>query len=406
MPDKSMFRNIKIKTTPQEITLEASVDLTLEEVLRINKLPTSLFQGYILNTKDPEKRQTPIPLNIKIKEIDTENEIIIQCIRNTDLRQVLPQKIFYKKANDAITILRDLDIEEKECSETIYEINETEAKNIVTKEVENFMKEFSKAKKIILGISGGGDSNTLVRSLKNFSINNKNEYICFTLVFDPIWPDSGARRASELCEENKIEHYIYNAKDIEKVLKMKGKLEDFFDEFSKLFGDNTSHFFATYIISLVAKRLCKKYKTDEYGLGYNREDILAELIFSLMNGQKPLSFPMREFGGIKLLMPLWKIPKRILDACYPKYSIKNYQERIDKTTAQRSIIYYLAHAIEDTYYDLGLSLMVGIKKLFSKEWSKLKHDKEYDLYISEYAEKDKIDEVKNLLKKYFTIPID
>ena len=400
-----MFRNVKIKTTPQELILEAPVDLTLQEVLRINKLPVSLFQGYIFNTKNLEKKQIPIPLNLKIKDIDAENEIIIQCIRNTDLRQVLPQKIFYKKADGAITILRDLNIEEKECSETTYEINETEAKNIVAKEVEIFMEEFSRAKKIVLGISGGGDSNTLVRSLKKFSINNKNEYICFTLVFDPIWPDSGAERASELCKENKIEHHIYNSKDIKKILKMRGKLEDFFDEFSKLFGDNTSHFFATYIISLVARMLCKKHKTDEYGLGYNREDVLAELTFSLMNGQKPLSFPIRNFGSIKLLMPLWKIPKKILDACYPKYSIKNYQERIDKTTAQRSIIYYLAHAIEDAYYDLGLSLMVGIKKLFSGEWSKLKHDQEYDLYLSEYAEKDKIDEVKNLLKKYFTIPI-
>jgi len=326
-----MFRNIKIKTTPQEITLKVPDELTLEEILHINRLPTNLFQGYIITSK---KETKPIPLNRRLKDIDENNEIILQCIRNTDLRQVLPQKTVYKKSENPITILRDLNIADKKCSETLYEINEKEAKNIVATEVGNFMKEYSHASKVMVGISGGGDSNTLVRSLKEFSTKNKlsKQYICFTLVFDPIWPNSGMKRASELCKENRIEHLIYKKKDIEKLLEMKGGLEDFFTEFSKNFGENTSHFFATYLISLVARRLCKNYKTNEYYLGFNREDILAELLFSLMNGHKPLSFPIREFGSIKLLMPLWKIPKKILDACYPKYSIKNYRERMDTTT--------------------------------------------------------------------------
>jgi len=66
-------------------------------------------------------------------------------------------------------------------------------------------------------------------------------------------------------------------------------------------------------------------------------------------------------------MPLWEIPKIILDACYPKYSIENYQERMDTTTFQRGIIYYLAHSIDNIYNiynNLGLSLMYGVQKNF------------------------------------------
>ena len=394
-----MFRNIKIKTAAQEITIKAFDSLTLEEILRINRIPVNLFQGYVFDNKG---RLKPIPLNTRPLDFSEDTEIILQCIRNTDLRQVLPQKTFYKKANNPVVVLHDLNFGEQECTEIIHELNPDSARKIVEDKVSNFMAEHSSAVKIVAGISGGGDSNTLVRSLKKTSTDSdRKEIICFTLVFDPIWPASAAERATELCRKNNVQHFIYSNKEIESLLSMRGNLKDFYSEFSQSFGDNTSHFFATYLISLIARKLCYKHKTDEYCLGFNREDVLAELLFSLMNGHKPLAFPVRTFGKIKLLMPLWEIPKIILDACYPKYSIENYQERMDATTFQRSIIYYLAHSIDDVYNNLGLSLMHGIQKIFKNDWSKLQHDKDWDLYISEYAEQAKIREVKEILRKYF-----
>jgi hypothetical protein len=395
-----MFRNIKIKTVSQEIIIKAPNVLTLEEILRVNRIPTNLFQGYILEIEGKTK---PTPLNIRLADLPKDAEIILQCIRNTDLRQVLPQKIFYQKTNNPIIALHELNINPKECTETVYELNADSAKEIVENKVSEFIKENSKADKTIAGISGGGDSNTLVRSLKKAAPNK--EIIYFTLVFDPIWPTSAAKRAAELCEENNVSHRIYNEKEIENLLQMRGSLEKFYNEFSQNFGDNTSHFFATYLISLVARKLCREHGTNEYCLGFNREDVLAELLFSLMNGHKPLAFPVRQFGDIRLLMPLWEIPKIVLDACYPKYSIENYQERMDTTTFQRGIIYYIAHGIEDVYNNLGLSLMQGIRKLFEGNWSELKPDKDWDLYISEYAEPERIAEVKKLLQKYFNFPI-
>lgn len=401
-----MFRNIKIKTAAQEITIRALDGLTLEEILRVNRIPTNLFQGYVI---DEEKNLKPIPLNIRPADLSDNAEIVLQCIRNTDLRQVLPQKTFYKKATDPITALHDLDFGEKECTETIHELNADLARKIVEGKVFKFMKEHSNASKVVAGISGGGDSNTLVRSLRKALVDNDNgdekEITCFTLVFDPIWPASAAKRAVELCKENHVQHFVYKNSEIEKLLEMRGSLEDFYTEFGQNFGNNTSHFFATYLISLIARKLCHEHGTNEYCLGFNREDVLAELMFSLMNGHKPLAFPVRQFGDIKLLMPLWEIPKIVLDTCYPKYSLENYIERDDMTTFQRGIVYYLAHSIDDVYSNLGLSLMNGVQKIFKNNWSELKHDKNWDLYISEYAEPTKVNEVKKLLQKYLNFPV-
>jgi len=394
-------REIKIiiKTVSQEIELISSDQFTLEQVLRLNGLPTTLFQAYV---KDRRGKLFPVPTNKHLGDLEDDQSVVLQCVRNTDLKQVIPQKSFQKESVEKpIIVVKDLDFVDDECVETVSEISQTDALNIVESQIGRFMDENSKADKVVAGISGGGDSNTLVRSLKKRSDQKGAELTCFTLVLDPIWPASGARRASELCEANQVEHVIYQPEDIEKLLDMKGSLEDFYIEFSKIFGEQTSHFLATYLISLVARKLCKKNNTTEYCLGFNREDVLAELMFSLMNGHSPLSFPTRDFGKIRLLMPLWRVPKIMLDACYPDYSLENYKEREDKTTFQRGIIYYIAHGIGDVYNNLDISIMEGTRKLFDGKWQELEHHDDLDLYISEHASSSSIKASKDLLKKYF-----
>jgi len=399
-----MTRNIIISTSSQKINFQTPVELTLEQILLCYKLPTNLFQGFI--TED-NGRIKPIPLNIYLQDINESSNVILQCIRNIDLKQILPQKTLNKKIENPINILRDYDIGNHDCEETVTEIDDNVAKDIVSDKVKKFMQENSDENTLIVGISGGGDSNTLVKSLKDYSTQHSptKKYLCFTLTLDPIWPEEGARRAQELCQKYSVDHRIFDEKAIENFLGMRASLQDFYKEFLNKFGRDTQNFFATYIIARVARKLCIQSKTNEFCLGFNREDLLAEIIFALMNGRKPLEYPVRMFDNMKLLMPLWDIPKKLLDSCYPKYSLENYQEREvgdERGTFQRSLIFYLGHAFDDIYNNFGLSFMIGIKKLFKNNWGKLKQKTaKNDLYIYEYANGKSLQEVEVFLKKYF-----
>lgn len=113
---------------------------------------------------------------------------------------------------------------------------------------------------------------------------------------------------------------------------------------------------------------CTPTTSDQLGghhlaLGYNREDILAELLFCLINGRRPMPFPVRRMNAVDCVLPVWDIPKSLLDACYPAYSESNYTERVDTTTVQRSSIYFIAHCLDALVPQLSISLLRGIARL-------------------------------------------
>lgn len=396
-----MLRSIIVKTVSEEIVLVAPDSYRIDEVLRSKRLYPSLFQGYTRDTSGIK----PIPLRTLIRDIPHDTEILARCIRNTDFRHVLPQKTFRNSNKDSVVSISDFNLGKDKCTENVQDLDPESAKELVRNKIVEFLSLHNKSKKIVVGISGGGDSNTLAQGLRRFTetYNTDKDFICYTIIFESIWPGSASERATTLCKEYGLSHQSLEATDVEKLCGINpGGLQELYEQYRKKYGEDTNHFLGTYLISLVGRKLCEQHGAKEYILGFNREDLLADLIFSLMNGQKPLSFPIRNFGDIELLMPLWDIPKILLDACYPKYSLTNYDERAeDESTYQRSIIYYLAHGIEDVYPNLGLSLMKGAQKIFSDNWANLNSEKEFDLFTSEYADKEKIEDMKNFLKNYF-----
>lgn len=97
---------------------------------------------------------------------------------------------------------------------------------------------------------------------------------------------------------------------------MQGSPTALWAEFAEQYGSDTSHFFGTFFVNLVGRRICEEVSGRHLLLGYNREDILAELLFCLMNGCRPMSFPIRQMNTAKCVLPVWDVPKNLLDACY------------------------------------------------------------------------------------------
>jgi hypothetical protein len=122
-----------------------------------------------------------------------------------------------------------------------------------------------------------------------------------------------------------------------------------------------------------------------------------------MNGRRPLPYPVRRMGNVNCLFPLWQMPKHLLDACYPRYSVSNYRERVDTTTPQRSAIYFLAHCLDALGPQISLSLMEGVAALMDSinGWEELSPINGTPLMRTQWSDADTENQVLGLLRDYF-----
>ena len=120
----------------------------------------------------------------------------------------------------------------------------------------------------------------------------------------------------------------------------------------------------------------KKNDTQAIVTGLNLEDILAECLFSTIKGSIPPPFPVRPIDGIPFWHPLYQIPKKIIDGCYPKYSLQNYNDRYPSKMLGRAIPYYLAQSMHGLIPGVEFDLLEGFKEIS-------KQNKSYGVFDSQ-----------------------
>lgn len=112
--------------------------------------------------------------------------------------------------------------------------------------------------------------------------------------------------------------------------------------------------------------------------------------------------------GSRTAIPVTTVPAALpadalLDACYPEYSERNYSERDDLTTTQRSSVYFLAHCVDALAPQLSISLMTGVKRLMDDidGWQQLFPVVGTPLMTTGQADRQVQDDVLGLLHRYF-----
>jgi hypothetical protein len=275
-----------------------------------------------------------------------------------------------------------------------------QAQQMVSDEVLAFEREHRISEAgCVFGISGGGDSNALAYGLANAM--PKDRLLAFTLVFGAVFSAEAAVRAGLLCQELGIEHQVLRPDAIAELLGITTSLDELYADFSAVFTSEALHFFGTFLVLRTARRLAKERGHRDLAFGYNREDLLAEALFMVMNGNHPLPFPVRPVGAHRVVMPVWRVPKLLLDACHPRFSLENYRERDPHTTRQRSLVFFLAHSMDSAYPSLGLSLLTGLSAAFADNWGTLSHVDDLDVFVTEQASKENVEQVRELLSRHF-----
>ncbi|PPG54221.1 hypothetical protein C5C41_05100 [Rathayibacter sp. AY1E9] len=368
---------------------------TIDDLLALNGIPRTMVQAYL----ERGVALTPVPGWTRLPDVPSDvNRIVVRALRNTLFETILPWGDDARTAGEGagisgISFAEDVAVAEGALLEA------ERAKELVTGQVVDFVKEHGVSQRgCVFGVSGGGDSNALAFGLA--SGMPPDRLSAFTLVFGDVMTAAAADRASVLCQDLGIAHQVYSEDETAVLLGLRTSLPEMYDDFQHAFGEEAVHFFGTFLILRAARTIAHRHGFGDLAFGYNREDLLAELTFTLMNGRAPLAYPVRPLGHQRIIMPVWRAPKVLLDACHPRFSLENYRERDAQTTRQRSLAFYLGHSFDSTYPGFGLSVLDGASRAFTGSFSPLSHNAELDVFVTQDATQERIERVRGALLRH------
>ena len=300
------------------------------------------------------------PLNELLNINDT---VIIQPNRNINYDLVANKRIVIKETEGAsaeYTFSSETDSKELHH----IEFDSFACKEYVLHEVNSFISSANveKSKPIVFGISGGGDSNTLIEAFIKSQKIEKDQIIAVMCLGLPTW-DSAKERAMALCNRFGIKLHFVLPEDICKLLG-KRPASDWFSGFDEVFNDSEmAEILGTLVVRLALQQKARELNAQAVVIGLNLEDLLAESYLRLMQGRLPLPFPIRVIDDVSIMYPLYRIPKKLLDGCHPKYSLENYQQRVSDRIQGRAVVYHLAQYLNSIIPSSEFDMIDGLRKL-------------------------------------------
>lgn len=373
---------------------------TLLSTLASLRLPHTMFQAYLVRS---DTDFAPIPSWTRLDALKTETGIVLlRALRNTLFDTIIP-----RLEEEGLALATGVGVEQIIPSDdgtlvtfSRVTLDPPAAQRLVTDEVASFLADHESASRgCVFGLSGGGDSNALAYGLR--AALPPDRLFAFTLVFRDVMTQAAADRATVVCQDLGIHHTVIQPDELAELLGVTTSLDALYDDFSGAFGSEALHFFGTFMILKAARTLARRHECTDLAFGYNREDLLAELLFMLLNGRRPLAYPVRPLGDQRIIMPVWRIPKLVLDACHPTFSLENYRERDANTTRQRSLAFYLGHTLDAGYPSFGLSLLQGFRTAYGENFAGLTYDSDLDVYVTELGGEDRRAVVGDLLERHF-----
>ena len=377
-----MIQNIIFSTSVGEYLIDNwNYGQSIREICLLNKIP---YQSVTIYLRQDNKNQLFIGLDSLIYSIDSNfSEIVLYFDSNTNFQNVSNKEIIVKKKAKSVA---EYSFPNSDSTSKInhVEFTQTDCKKYIQQDVDNFLNNFTKIQpnsKLVVGISGGGDSNALIDALK-MSKSLATCEILPVMVRGIPGTDLGFERASRICENHNLKLIEINQEQVNNLLHRNFN-NDWIKSFITIFPQSDIEIIATLGIRLSLFHIAQKYNATAAITGVNMEDLLAESFLRTMQGNLPLPFPIRVIGNNELWFPLYRTPKKIIDGCNPDFSLENYKERVPNAVAGRDIALYFTQLVHSKLNGIEFDFIEGMRKLSQKNTKPYYFDEKLDLYILE-----------------------
>jgi hypothetical protein len=230
---------------------------------------------------------------------------------------------------------------------------------------------------LVVGVSGGGDSNALLGAIVESRMVSKDNIKPVMMLGIPDW-DKGADRATAICAELGLSLRLVSELDTARILGFSDPKRDWVTAFEQAFPGDDLEVLGVYGVRRVLEAIALELGASKIVIGSNLEDCLSDVLYYICAGKIPFPKPRGSMGKVDVLYPLWLTPKALIDGCHPKYSRENYEARYPSRMYGRAYFYYLAQMLVDAYPGAGQDLLRGATQLSQDFFRELPYDDEFD----------------------------
>lgn len=236
---------------------------------------------------------------------------------------------------------------------------------------------------LVVGVSGGGDSNSLLYGLSQLRDHGLTIHPVIIKGI-PDW-DTGVPRAQELCASYGLPLRVMDEGEVKALLGIPRDATPLIDRFEREFPGDDFEFVGTLLIRLALAQHAREVGAPFICTGLNLEDVLCENLFRLSTGLPPAPVPVRAIGDVTLVLPLWLCPKRIIDGCFPKYSLANYQGRYPCFSLGRNLYYSLVYAMQSQFPGFPEQLARGLSTLAAQAPVAYTFDEQLGFHVERFV---------------------
>lgn len=338
--------------------------LRLIDVCRLLRVPPNAISPF---ASDSQKVRRIVGMHQPLEKLAREREeIILQFDRNLNYQALLNDANLdnahlplepvaeYTFSAGTYGYMTHVAFDEGSCREFVYES--------VTDFVDSYHHVLAASSSLVVGVSGGGDSNALLTALVEATSELGISIVPAMVLGVPEW-DSAVERAQELCASVGLELQVIDSTAVNQILGRPSSAPNWLTDFHAHFPREDSDVIGTLAIRLALSSVARRTGTSCVVTGLNLEDLLAECLLRLIQGRLPLPFPVRTLDGISFCYPAYRVPKKILDGCHPNHSLLNYEARSVGVMMGRAIPYYLAQSVNSIVPGAEFDLIEGFRSL-------------------------------------------
>lgn len=358
------------------------------DLLSRYNVPWSAVSVYAIPVGDGEPRLTPC-LDRWLSDFDEASELLLYFNRNVNPFIFSLNQFQTVATNDGTAqateyFYQRMDNARSAADAYLKKLSPEECRQIIADRVRDaVLATVPAGSDLVVGVSGGGDSNALLHALGQLH-DHALKLHPVIIKGIPDW-DKGVPRARELCAKYGLSLTVMDEQEVKGLLGIPPDSLALIDRFEREFKGDDFEFMGTLLVRLALAKKAREVGTSYICTGLNLEDVLCEALFRVSSGMKPAPFPKRGIGDITLVFPLWLCPKRIIDGCFPKMSLENYDSRYPCFSLGRNLYYSVIYAMQSQFPGYVEQLAHGLSELSSADPVKYEMDEQLGFHVERFV---------------------